>query len=210
MSFILLNFIIFSIMSNISFNVSLESGKKLIAMSKDKGLLRVYKKEDKKLKIEKEFFISYGLNEGSKDKEGDKKTPLGIYFAKEKKYYTDLKSSIYGAMAIVLNYPNKIDKLNKKTGSGIWIHGIDSVERLESKNSSKGCVILENESLLKLSNYVLIKKTPILILKNFNNLNNIKFNGKNFIKFKSKNLNYIVNLSDTYTYRKINMDKKKL
>ena len=71
----------------------------------------------------------------------------------------------YGSGAFVLNYPNQTDIQNNKTGSGIWIHGIDNEDEIQNKNISKGCVVVENKTLMKINHYInkKINKTIVLI-----------------------------------------------
>ena len=71
-----------------------------------------------------EYYMSVGKNGSGKKIQGDKKTPLGIYFITEKLDISKLPSR-YGAAAYPLDYPNSLDRYMKKTGYGIWLHGTD-------------------------------------------------------------------------------------
>ncbi len=109
--------------------------------------------------------IIYGVNEGDKMVSGDGKTPEGVYYIttwrsgeKLLKMYGDY-AKIYGAGSFPLNYPNPVDKIRKKTGHGIWIHGRDPVN---GKSTTQGCVALHNEDLTALKEKTEIKD-PVII-----------------------------------------------
>ena len=48
---------------------------------------------------------------------------------------------IYGAGSFPLNYPNMVDRIEKKTGGGIWLHG---VKPDLDKTYTQGCVAMNN------------------------------------------------------------------
>ena len=58
---------------------------------------------------------------GDKFKEGDLKTPVGVYDITDKFTPPD---PFYGPLAMSLSYPNAHDKAAQKTGGGIWMHGL--------------------------------------------------------------------------------------
>jgi len=96
---------------------------------------------------------------GQKEKEGDLKTPIGVYSLK---YKIIPKNQFYGPLAFVTSYPNLYDKLHNKDGHGIWIHGkpLDGEQR---PDLSKGCIVLDNNDLEKLANTIDYKKTTLQI-----------------------------------------------
>ncbi len=116
------------------------------------------------------FLIATGKNTGDKLIEGDEKTPEGFYqlskfFAADQliKTYGDY-GKIYGSGAFVLNYPNIVDRLNGKTGGGIWMHSTDDESRISKGLDSRGCVVLGDKDLKEISRYIdLDTKTPIII-----------------------------------------------
>lgn len=111
--------------------------------------------------------MTSGLSRGKKSKEGDKKTPVGVYFLENyystqqlmKKYKT---YEIFGSGALTLNYPNPIDRKHNKKGSNIWIHGTNQPERLKVKNSSQGCLVLSNEHFEQVAS--LIKENKVILV----------------------------------------------
>ncbi len=58
------------------------------------------------------------------------------------------------------------DQREKKTGSGIWLHAIPDTVPLT--RGSRGCVVVRNEVIKKLSDYVKLRETPILIFDHVN------------------------------------------
>jgi murein L,D-transpeptidase YafK len=157
------------LVSNISASgtiLSLKDGDSAILIGKTDGLLRVIKNNSGSYDNIKEFFISYGQKKGSKVKEGDYKTPDGVYFATGIKTKQDLKNlpeEIYGTYAVPLNYPNPIDEKSGSSGYGIWLHGTDSEDKLSGKNITKGCIIMENTNINQLVKLIRVMQTPIVI-----------------------------------------------
>jgi murein L,D-transpeptidase YafK len=69
----------------------------------------------------------------------------------------------YGAGGLPINYPNDWDKINGRSGYGIWLHGTPSDNFSRPPSSSDGCVVLSNPDLHKLYGSVEIGKTPVVI-----------------------------------------------
>ncbi len=91
-----------------------------------------------------------GQADGDKTKEGDLRTPVGVYFL-GRKLEKGLDYDLYGDLAYTLNFPNPVDVINGKTGHGIWIHG-----RGKDINTreTKGCVALNSPDLKRLDQYM--------------------------------------------------------
>ncbi len=107
---------------------------------------------------------STGEIPGPKFLSGDKKTPEGVYFFKEKfkkKYLSD----VYGNLAFPMDYPNLIDRLQGKNGNSIWLHGTN--KPLKPKDSN-GCIVLANADISKLAEYITLNNTPIIVEENVN------------------------------------------
>ncbi|WP_272701106.1 L,D-transpeptidase family protein [Desulfovibrio sp. Fe33] len=68
------------------------------------------------------FPCTTGQSLGDKAVEGDMRTPEGVYFV-GRRINRELDWDLYGNIAYSLNYPNPIDRIKGKTGSGIWLHG---------------------------------------------------------------------------------------
>lgn len=100
---------------------------------------------------------------GDKYREGDLRTPEGVYFI-ERTLRGGLDYQLYGDIAYTLNFPNPVDRIKGKTGYGIWIHGRGTrVEPMETR----GCVALNNPDLHELG-AILGRGTPVVIAQNIN------------------------------------------
>ncbi|WP_456465830.1 L,D-transpeptidase family protein [Persephonella sp.] len=143
----------------------LPSHIKALVVSKSHQKLLVIKIQNGKPVVIDQMIAVTGLKFGDKIKKGDMRTPSGVYFPvsfKSKK----ILPSYYGEGAFPLNYPNALDRyFLRRDGDGIWIHGSPKKEILFF--SSKGCVILKDKDLKRLSDYILLKKTPVVIQERF-------------------------------------------
>tara|TARA_B100000035_G_scaffold165377_2_gene141044 strand:- start:2031 stop:3062 length:1032 start_codon:yes stop_codon:yes gene_type:complete len=114
-------------------------------------------------KLVKSFYSSIGLFGDRKQKEGDKKTPIGVYQIR-KELDKPRADGFLGNTALTLDYPNADDKSVGRTGYGIWIHGVPSNVHVRSPRSSDGCLALANSDLAKLKKFVVMGKSQILIV----------------------------------------------
>ena len=121
-----------------------------------------------------DFYISMGRSGAGKVSEGDLKTPLGVYFV-QSYIAADQLDDKYGAGAYPINYPNAWDRLNGKTGHGIWLHGTRSGTYNRPPLASEGCVVLPNQDLLDLGGHIDLKSTPVLIGENIQWLSSAKW-----------------------------------
>lgn len=115
-----------------------------------------------RLKLLGDFYISVGLSGIEKTLEGDKRTPLGVYYITSSLNPADLPD-LYGVGALPINYPNALDVQRGKTGSGIWLHGTPSEQFVRAPQASDGCVVLSNPDLQRLLGTVQIRTTPVVI-----------------------------------------------
>jgi len=145
----------------------LPGNSNVVIASMDEGLIKLIEQTSDGKKNTSTFYASFGEKKGRKKKEGDHRTPIGIYFATNIATRGEVPDESYGAVAIPLNYPNPIDQRSKKTGYGIWIHGTDNIERLADKSASRGCIVLENKEILKLYKNIHANKTPIIVTNSF-------------------------------------------
>ena len=107
-----------------------------------------------------DFYISLGKNGIEKQREGDQKTPIGIYTMMALK---DKLPDFYGPGAYPLSYPNEWDRINGRNGHGIWLHGTPSDTYSRAPWATDGCIVLTNEDLARLSKYVDVSRTPVVI-----------------------------------------------
>lgn len=114
-----------------------------------------------------DFYVSQGKFGIDKFKEGDQRTPLGVYFITNRLPGAKLPD-FYGPGALPLNYPNEWDKSQGRGGSGIWLHGVPSSNYSRPPLASDGCVVLSNPDFLKIAATVDIAKTPVIISDKIN------------------------------------------
>lgn len=141
----------------------------LMLIDTSKSRLYLYEKQDNQLKYVADYYITVGKNGVEKQTEGDKRTPIGVYFAS-----TKLKQQLpdfYGEGAYPLSYPNEWDKAHNRNGSGIWLHGTPSSTYSRPPRASDGCVVVANQDLKALEPALQSGKTPIIIANNLEWLN---------------------------------------
>lgn len=107
------------------------------------------------------YTADIGKNVEDKRFIGDHATPEGIYFMENILEGPTLNYSLYGSRAFTLNYPNFFDRLEKKTGSGIWLHAVP--DKVSLRRGSRGCVVVRNEIVKSLLPYFKSGYTPVII-----------------------------------------------
>ncbi len=135
-----------------------------LVVDKGKNRLYVYRNLGPGLPPEliDDFYIVLGKQTGDKFREGDLRTPNGVYFVTS--YLPDEKlPPLYGSGAFPVNYPNELDRRLRKTGDGIWLHGTDKSLYSRPPLDSEGCVVLTNEEFTRIGQYVEIGRTPVII-----------------------------------------------
>ncbi len=114
------------------------------------------------LKLIADFYISVGLSGIDKWAEGDKRTPLGVYYITSSLNPQSLPD-LYGVGALPINYPNPLDVQRGKTGSGIWLHGTPREQFVRAPQASDGCVVLSNPDLERVLATVRTRTTPVIL-----------------------------------------------
>lgn len=132
---------------------------RVIFVDKAKRSLHVYDiKDDMPVEVKRFDDILLGEIDGNKLVEGDKKTPEGVY--QVTRFIPDDKlAPIYGVGSYPLSYPNFMDKKERKTGYGIWIHGVDDTKQ---KDFTQGCVAVQNTEMKELIDLNLVKNTVVI------------------------------------------------
>jgi len=117
-----------------------------------------------------DYYVSQGRYGVNKAKEGDQRTPLGVYYVNARIPGPKLPD-FYGTGALPINYPNEWDKRNGRSGSGIWLHGTPSDNFSRPPLSSDGCVVLANPDLQSLYATAEVGKTVVVISDTCNSSN---------------------------------------
>jgi len=94
--------------------------------------------------------------------EGDLRTPTGIYRVTQFRSDESLPP-LYGSGALTLDYPNPVDRLQRRTGSGIWLHGVPPDNLSRAPRSSEGCVVMPNDMLTQLQQSVNPANTLVML-----------------------------------------------
>lgn len=136
--------------------------KYALVVDTSRATLFVYENVNGEPRYVTDFYITIGKLGTEKVSEGDKRTPIGVYFVKAELPKSKL-ADMYGSGAYPLSYPNEWDRKNKRTGSGIWLHGTPSGTYSRPPRASDGCVVLANDDLNKLAPYLQVGITPVII-----------------------------------------------
>lgn len=131
----------------------------LLAVDKASQRLSAFEHKSPLSKIA-EYDCTTGQNHGDKLAQGDMKTPEGVYFVVSH-ISSGLDYALYGNEAYPLNYPNPVDRLRRKTGGGIWIHG-KGVSLLPF--DSNGCVGMNNQDLAAFKGRLAVGRPVLLAL----------------------------------------------
>ena len=109
-----------------------------------------------------DYYISHGKLGADKTREGDKRTPTGVYHVTSSLSPKKV-GDFYGTGAFPINYPNEWDKRLGRNGHGIWLHGTPSDTYSRPPKASDGCVVLSNADLDALAKNLQIGLTPVII-----------------------------------------------
>ena len=141
-----------------------DAGEYLLICEKDTKILHIFRFSDGKFSLIKQYPCVIGANNHGKTREGDFATPEGVYFFLR---FTPGKTLAenYGYGAFVLNYPNFLDRKERKDGGGIWLHGHSAGKVVGADiPDTKGCIVVSNDALKEMSGYLKSNGTPIAIV----------------------------------------------
>lgn len=136
----------------------------VIVVDASKSRLFVYKNQNGNLHYLADYYVSVGKNGVDKTSNGDKRTPLGIYFVGQK--ISQRLPDFYGGVAYPLNYPNEWDVHHNRRGSGIWLHGTPPSTFSRPPRASDGCIVLSSLDLSALGAVLQYNSTPVIIANN--------------------------------------------
>jgi murein L,D-transpeptidase YafK len=156
-----------------------QSQRYVFVVDTSKSRLYVYAKDETgQLKYMSDYYVTIGRNGSDKKTEGDKRTPVGVYFASTK--LNRPLPDLYGDAAYPLNYPNEIDSFEKRNGSGIWLHGTPTDTYSRPPRASDGCVVLSNQDIKALQPILSRGNTPVIIA------NNVSWTARNLSEVHAK------------------------
>ena len=136
--------------------------KHAVVVDTKKSRLYLYENVGGQPRFVADYYMSHGKNGIDKFKEGDQKTPIGVYHVTASLPKEKLADR-YGDGAFPINYPNDWDRRLGRSGSGIWLHGTASDTFSRAPLSSDGCVSLTNADLNILRPMIQVGLTPVII-----------------------------------------------
>lgn len=132
-----------------------------LVCDKNSSTLTIYQKDKNNTFVEKKVYNAFtGKASGDKQREGDLKTPVGVYEINNRLSKDTKLDPFYGPLAFVTNYPNLYDVIRGKNGSGIWLHGLPINQ--ERDDFTKGCIAIDNKSIECLDRNIEIDKTALV------------------------------------------------
>ena len=124
--------------------------------------LFVFENVDGRPRYVADYYVTLGKNGMEKTREGDQKTPIGVYYVTANLPRQRLKD-FYGSGAFPISYPNEWDRRMGRNGHGIWLHGTPSAMYSRPPRASDGCIVLSNPDLLSIGNHLQVGLTPVII-----------------------------------------------
>jgi murein L,D-transpeptidase YafK len=139
-----------------------ETEKLALVLDSTKSTLFVFENTGTAPRYVADYYVSIGKNGLEKLREGDKKTPAGVYHVVSE-LPKDKLADFYGSGAYPISYPNEWDRIRGREGHGIWLHGTPRDTYSRPPRASDGCIVLTNQDLEVLASRLQIGSTPIVI-----------------------------------------------
>lgn len=135
-----------------------------IAVDASRSRLYLFKNGPDGLRLERDFYVSVGKQGIAKAVEGDKRTPLGVYWITAALPQSRLDER-FGSGALRFNYPNAWDRIQGRTGTGLYLHGVPPSVLNHAPWATDGCVAMANDDIEQLLKTLVVGATPVLIAK---------------------------------------------
>jgi murein L,D-transpeptidase YafK len=139
-----------------------EKEKLALVLDSTKSTLFVFENTGRTPRYVADYYVTIGKNGLEKLREGDKKTPVGVYHVVSQ-LPKDKLTDFYGSGAYPISYPNEWDQMRGRDGHGIWLHGTPRDTYSRPPRASDGCIVLTNQDLETLAARLQIGSTPIVI-----------------------------------------------
>lgn len=136
--------------------------KYAVVVDTQRSRLYIYQNDGGRPRFIADYYIAHGKLGAEKTREGDKRTPIGVYHVTANLPKQKL-SDFYGSGAFPISYPNEWDRQQGRNGHGIWLHGTPSDTYSRPPRASDGCVVLTNQDFDAISGYMQIGLTPVII-----------------------------------------------
>jgi hypothetical protein len=138
-----------------------------VAVDASRSRLYLFTNGPQGLKFERDVYVSIGKQGMAKQVEGDKRTPLGVYWITASVPDTQLDER-FGKAALRFNYPNAFDRLRGRTGFGLYLHGVPSNVMNHVPWATDGCVAMSNADVTQLQKILDLDSTPVVIARELN------------------------------------------
>ena len=136
--------------------------KHALLVDSRRSRLYVFANAEGRPRLVAHYYVTLGKNGVDKAREGDQKTPLGVYHVTANLPRGKL-TDFYGTGAFPINYPNEWDRRKGRNGHGIWLHGVPSDVYSRPPRASDGCIVLANNDLDSVARLVQVGLTPVII-----------------------------------------------
>ena len=136
--------------------------KHVLVVDSRRSRLYVYANSAGRPRLIADYYVTLGKNGIEKTRQGDQKTPLGVYHVTGNLPRSKL-ADFYGSGAFPINYPNEWDRRLGRNGHGIWLHGVPSDVYSRPPRASDGCIVLANSDLDSVGRHVQVGLTPVII-----------------------------------------------
>lgn len=136
--------------------------KHALVVDSRRSRLYVFQNDGGRPRLVADYYVTLGKNGVEKTREGDQKTPLGVYHVTANLPRQKL-TDFYGSGAFPINYPNAWDKKLGRNGYGIWLHGTPSDTYSRPPRASDGCIVLANSDLDTVARTMQVGLTPVVI-----------------------------------------------
>ncbi|HUQ74099.1 MAG TPA: L,D-transpeptidase family protein [Burkholderiales bacterium] len=136
--------------------------KHALVVDSQRSRLYVFANAGGKPKLIADYYVTLGKKGIDKTREGDQKTPVGVYHVTANLPRSKL-TDFYGSGAFPINYPNEWDRRQGRNGHGIWLHGVPSNVYSRAPRASDGCIVLANPDLDAVGRHVQVGLTPVII-----------------------------------------------
>ena len=136
--------------------------KHVLVVDSRRSRLYVFANAQGRPQLIADYYVTIGKNGIEKTRQGDQKTPLGVYHVTANLPRNKL-TDFYGAGAFPINYPNEWDRRQGRNGYGIWLHGVPRDVYARPPRASDGCIVLSNPDLESVARHVQVGLTPVII-----------------------------------------------
>ncbi|MEM8547401.1 MAG: L,D-transpeptidase [Pseudomonadota bacterium] len=140
-----------------------ESTPSVLIVDSTRNIAWLYERRDTEIwRVTDGFYVTIGRAGAGKQRRGDRKTPLGVFQITGEEDTRGLPAR-YGARVLPLDYPTALDRHLRRTGDGIWLHGIDPANNIRPPQDTDGCVAFANARIEQLAEQLVADRSLVLV-----------------------------------------------